>query len=364
MRPWLLPALGLLVCGELLAAPVEGSAEGPVETVRYLSPVYGVDALYPSMSGPSESELVRLVPWSESSELLWITGFRAQMVGADGDSPMPPEYMCHTNFGVIGEGDTDGERPAYTRFFTLSQGQLTLDFPPGFGIPVHSDELFRLETQVLNLNHTGPPLEVRHRVEVDFVRDSRADRPYTALYPTWAYVMVTLEDEPVVWGIESPSEPQAGASCLPGAAASPNSMHRDEHGRRFSGHFVVPPGRSERRTLVTSQMALPYDTTIHYVAVHLHPFAESLELRDLTSGSTVYRSEARAPEQGIGLEHVDHFADARGLPVHRDHDYELVARFDNPTGHDADAMAVMLLYAARRDAADGRVHRPSRGGSR
>jgi hypothetical protein len=30
-------------------------------------------------------------------------------------------------------------------------------------------------------------------------------------------------------------------------------------------------------------MNLPFDTTVHYVAAHLHPCVESLELRDLNN---------------------------------------------------------------------------------
>jgi hypothetical protein len=33
-----------------------------------------------------------------------------------------------------------------------------------------------------------------------------------------------------------------------------------------------------------------------------------------------------------------------GLPIHRDHDYELVTIYDNPTDHDIDAMAILYLY--------------------
>jgi hypothetical protein len=106
----------------------------------------------------------------------------------------------------------------------------------------------------------------------------------------------------------------------------------------------VEPGREENRTLVTQLMRVPYDTHIHYVAVHLHPFAESLELRDLTTGETVFKSRARNFEQGIGLRHVDYLSSAEGLPVYRDHEYELVSVYDNTTGEEQDSMAVMYIY--------------------
>jgi hypothetical protein len=118
----------------------------------------------------------------------------------------------------------------------------------------------------------------------------------------------------------------------------------DALGRKFTGHWVVPPGREERRTLVNELLAIPYDTTIHYIGVHLHPFAESLELRDLTTGETLYRARARGPDAGIGLAHVEHYASAEGIPLYADHDYEMVSVYDNTSGEDQDAMATFFIY--------------------
>jgi len=100
---------------------------------------------------------------------------------------------------------------------------------------------------------------------------------------------------------------------------------------------------------VTQYLGLPYDTTIHYIAVHLHPFAESLELRDLTTRSTVFKSRTRGLGDKIGLSRVEHFASAEGIPVFQGHEYELVSVYDNTTGEDQDSMAVMFLYLAEKD---------------
>ena len=47
------------------------------------------------------------------------------------------------------------QRVSDGRLFTLSQGQLEIDFPPGFGMPIWSDEDLNLTAQVLNLNPGG-----------------------------------------------------------------------------------------------------------------------------------------------------------------------------------------------------------------
>jgi hypothetical protein len=106
-----------------------------------------------------------------------------------------------------------------------------------------------------------------------------------------------------------------------------------------------------RRTLVTDVLNVPFETNLHYIGAHLHPYAESLALRDLTTNETLYTALARAPTQGIGLAHVDHYASREGIALHPDHEYELVSVYDNPTDTEKDAMAVFFLYFHDREAA-------------
>jgi hypothetical protein len=85
---------------------------------------------------------------ADKPELLRITGFEVTMVGPDGHTPAPQQYMCHTNLDVDASDDMrrfDGARRVSGRLFTLSQGQYRIDFPKGHGIPIVS-------TQALDLN--------------------------------------------------------------------------------------------------------------------------------------------------------------------------------------------------------------------
>ena len=88
--------------------------------------------------------------------------------------------------------------------------------------------------------------------------------------------------------------------------------------------------------------ALP--STIHFVSVHLHPFAESLQLRDKTTGETVLASKAENRPERIGLARVDQIASPSGIRLHKDHEYELVSAYNNTTSQNRTAMAVMYLY--------------------
>lgn len=318
---------------------------GVEQETTVLSKVYQVDREYRSMMGPYSSQKVRLAD-AEQEELLWITGYEAVMVDADGHTKIDQGFMCHSNLDV----SLDSHRRAMgvdssfsSRLFTLSQGQVEVSFPPGFGIPILSSESLDLTTQVLDLNFDGNPRDVRHKVTVKYKRDSEIDGAMVPLFPASAYGLALIEGDDGYYGVREPREETHGPGCLPGESASDHA-YEDGLGRTFSGHWVVPPGRQVNRTLVTHLMRLPYDTTIHYIAVHLHPFAESLELRDLTTDEVVFRSRADNFEGRIGLERVDDFSSREGIEVFRDHQYELISTYENTSEVDQDSMAVMYLY--------------------
>jgi len=345
----MLQSLLVLLALAVPSAPAASAAEAARST-EVLSDVYTVDRKYRSMEGPMSTQTVQLAK-SPLPELLWITGYRAVMVGEDGHSPMSQEFMCHSNLDL----DMKRHRQLFgwkkfpsNRLFTLSQGQFEIEFPAGFGIPVLSSEPLSLTTQVLNHNLEGRSFQVRHKVAIDFVRDADLAQPLKPLYMSAANGLVLVEGESGHYGVEQPNEAEHGSGCLVGQPAM-GRIQEDEFGRKFSGHWVVPPGRQENRTLVTEWLNLRFDTTVHYIAVHLHPFAESLELRDLTAGSTIFKSRARGPIGRIGLDHVDAMSSAEGVPLYKDHQYELVSVYDNTSDRDQDSMAVMYLYLLDRE---------------
>ena len=321
-------------------------ADKSQRAIDILSKTYTIDRKYRSMQGPVSTQQVFLGDRNEPPELLWITGYRAVMVGADGKTAMPQEFMCHSNLNW----NVASHRSLFTwtasaspRLFTLSQGQFSIAFPNGFGIPILSTEPLSLTTQVLNLNIEGQTFHVRHKVTIEFVRDRALRQPIRPLVESSVYGLKLLEGNSGVFGVKEPTESQHGSSCLVGTNASGYPYH-DAFGRTFTGHWVVKPGREVNRTLVTKLLNLPFDTTIHEIAVHLHPFAESLELRDPTTGKRIFKSRARNLRHRIGLAHVEGYSSARGIPIFKNHDYELISVYHNTTSVDQDSMAVMYLY--------------------
>jgi len=339
------------------AAPGLAAKTPEVYSVSFLSQTYTVDKIYRSMMGPQGRSKIRLR--EGAPELIWITGYRAEIVAPDSEQGVSPEFMCHSNLGFA---NMQRHRKAFhwlspekrsvlvsrPRLFTLSQGQMDVGFPKGFGVPVLSDEIFNLDTQVLNLNEQAEPIRVQHRTTIEYVRDRDLEVPMKPLFQQAAQSLVLVSGQDGYFKVEEVDVEEHGEGCLVGEAAAGGTI-KDGMGREFSGHWKVKPGREENHTLVTESLNLPFDTSIHHIAVHLHPFAESLELRDLTTGESVFKSQARGPLMQIGLEHVDYYSSESGLQVFKDHQYELVSVYNNTSGEEQDSMAVMFLYMLDRD---------------
>jgi len=355
-RTWIV-ALVLVAAGGALgvfalrdAAPTAEELAAATQRVDIYSEVFTVDRKYRSMVGPLSTARGSLSD-ADPPELLWITGYSAVMVDADGDDPMPQELMCHANLDLDMQAHRERfgwKKNAARRLFTLSQGQSAVRFPPGYGIPIASDEEIRVEMQVLNLNEEKPAFEVRHKVTVEFVRDADLRAPMKPLFMKAATGLVSLGDARAHYDVAEPNPEEHGEGCLVGERAA-GKITEDDVGNRFSGHWVVKPGREENHTLVTQWLDLPFDTTVHYVAVHLHPFARSLALRDLTTGGVVFESRAENFADRIGLHSVEEYSSVEGFQLFADHEYELVSVYDNTSGEDQDSMAVMFLYALDKE---------------
>ena len=357
---------GALTIGAGAQGPAAGSSEQPPLEPRrledgtweldVLSPVYLVDREYRSMTGPWSTTSVHL---GSGPELVWILGYSATMAGPDGVIPASQEYMCHSNldFDPTRHQQLLGGTKALTsRLFTLSQGQLEISFPAGFGMPLVGDEPLSLTTQVLNLNPNDESIGVRHRVTLRFARQEELTAPLRPLFTKGVYGLQLLEGPDGYYGLDEADESEHGPGCLQGQNAA-SHVFEDGQGRKFTGHWVVKPGREVNHTLVTKILDLPFDTTIHYIAVHLHPFAESLELRDLTTGQSVFKSGTRPFPDRIGLAHVDSYSSPEGIPIFKDHEYELVSVYDNVTDRAQDSMAVMNLYLLDKEFTAPRIPR-------
>src|SRR5260370_15347742 len=308
------------------------------ETKQVLSKVYTIDRKYRSMEGPASVQRIYLGDPAKP-ELIWIVGVKTEMVGEDGRTPQLPELMCHVNVDLdpaLHSALMGVQRVSATRLITLSQGMLDAELPRGFGFPVASNEPLTLFTQVLNHNIDHPNIKVRHRVTFEYIRQRDVTEPMKPLFNVGASGMGLLQD-PVALPVSMPAGTMGahGASCLIGTraanAAGMAADYTDPHGRHFTGHWNVPPGRQTNHSDISWFMALPYDTVLRYAAVHLHPFAESLATPDRTTNRTIVTAKAENPPGRVGLTNVDNFSSPQDILLHNDHAHEIVSVYTNNT---------------------------------
>ncbi len=306
----------------------------------FTTPLYEVDGLYASMMGPSHTDQDLWLEQEGPPRLVWLTGYDAVAEGPAGE-PQPQDLMCHATLSFhrpLADYRALFGAPAFgtPRLFTLSQGQVSVRFPEGFGIPLLSSQRLMLQSQLLNLNPEAINSQVRHRVQAHYLSDDQ-NQEIKPLCLFTRGIRVPIGDPEA---IEAPSQTP---TCAPDAGGNPTATEGEQ---RFTSHWVLADGREVRRTYLGR--TFPFDTRAHYISIHVHPFAESLELRDLTTGRTVYKARVVNHPNRPLIEEIEEYSSAKGLPLWRDHDYEMVSVYNKPNQDRHTAMAFMFFYVQDR----------------
>jgi hypothetical protein len=302
--------------------------------LTHVSSVFEVDEVFGAMTGPLNQ--VFNVPFNSEDhrELIWLTGFEAESVGPDQED-MPDEFLCHA--AVWMECKVSDYRALWGeegfgsgRFFTLAQGQTSMKFPEGFALPAPGGQTFSLTTQLLNEWEENVGTKIRHRTQLYFDRNSELAKPPTplALFEVTSLVYMDPKEAAEVGQPSAEMVPVHGGDGV------------DSEGRHWSAHWLVPPGRHEYRS--PAKLVLPYDTKAHYIAIHLHRLAESCELIDTTTGEVVYHADAH--HTNGRLSKVDNYSSAEGIPLYKDHEYEIVSVYNNTEDKKIGAMAIAFIY--------------------
>jgi len=285
------------------------AAKSVQRTKEFLSPVYTVDQHYHSSEGPEGGRRIVLLETDEP-ELLWLQGGRIELVEPDGITPISNEFLCHSFLRMPDRikrarlydrkvGVIDKLAKFSSRLIAFIHGTTESRFPEGFGVPVSSAEPLELTEMLLN-HSSEEAFDMRFKWTFNFVRDKDLEKP-----------MVPLFTRAV--------------------------------GRGYP-MWVVGPGRDVRRFNVTEQLNLPYDTTIHHVIGHLHPYGTNLELWDLTTGRSIFILRATNFQDRVGIERIETLTSEEGILLYKDHDYELVSNYHNTGSEDKDAMASVRIY--------------------
>lgn len=353
--------LGLLVSWALLslssAAADQANPAGEVHTFSVDSTVHTIDRVYRSMSGLRNNNSLSFLPGPP--ELIWLTGFKVEMVDAKKNIPVSPEYLCHSHLRFKGSRhDADQRRPKFGtqdwKMVTLVQGKTEVELPLGFGIPILSDEQFVFHSMVINNNPISTPIEIKARSTFKFLKDQEMISP---LKPLFRQALTLYVPEPggdsarpsmcVVQGRTNEDMDMESDQALPMPSTTGN-LTLIKSGKKMNYHWIVPPGRHTYRYAIDKEI-VPYDTTIHFISVHIHPYCSFFELRDATTGKSVFKSRTKNFKDRIGIDQSESYSSPIGLPVYKDHRYELVAEYNNTTKQDVDAMAIMYMYMHSKD---------------
>ena len=306
-----------------------------------VSQQYRLDKLYRSMEGPMSVEAGLRLNQDSTSSVQWITGVETQVVDAVEQKPVSQEFFCHSNLTFAENGATPaqynrqlgGKTHLDARLFTLVPGRMSIQLPAGFGVPVPADAPLDYVTMSLNLNPRSQPIDVRMRTKLHTIAAGEPDAPSKALFRRALYVLQPRN------GTGSRPICMAGATQHSGAGCA-----EFQPAAGLTNHWIVARGRHVYTTEITPQLNLPFDTTVHYATMHVHPFARAMELRDLTTGAVVMRLGSQDWPDRLGVAHVDELKSIEGVPIHRDHRYELTVEYDNTSPAETDAMAILYLY--------------------
>jgi hypothetical protein len=346
------PALYSVMRSDVIAKP-------ETKDLTLMSNTYRLDKIYRSMEGPYSIQSDISVPKGEPLPFQWITGLETKVVDATEPKPISQEFFCHSNLTFAERGETPshynqrfgGKTHLDWRLFTLVPGRLSIELPEGFGMLVPADVPLDYFTMSLNLNARNEPVNVRLRTTVHTIAPDAPGAPTKALFRRALYVLQPQDQAASTVMTTISQEPHhVGAGCADSCKVNFSAVSTvGSFGEGKTPHWIVPEGHHVYRTDITSQLNLPFDTTVHYATIHVHPFARSMELRDLTSGIAVFRLNSQDWPDRVGVAHVDELKSIKGIPIYRDHRYEVTVEYDNTSDSKTDAMAILYLYLLEKN---------------
>ena len=311
--------------------------------VALFSPELQINQIWTSMTGPASIHRFSLMP-GVAPELVWMTGYSTEVVDPTMEEILDEAYLCHNNldYSVASYyenwGLNDRVGVFTPRLATITQGQGRIQFPKGFGVPLMSNQQMSTATQALNLFEADLDIQVRHKISIDYVRRKELDEPFKPLYQQSVCVLIKIDTNRV-----DSSGGKIQMDCRPALASIAFTNFRED-GEPYTGHWVIPTARDTVSYNVTRLLSLSGNTKLHYAGVHVHPYCEYLELKDLNTGEIVFKSNITHDPKVMKMTRIEVFSSAAGIMMFADHEYELTCTTNNRSLKEQDMMAVMLLY--------------------
>ena len=262
------------------------SANGTVSEVEYDT---GLVDLPPGFLAHSPVGSERRFSFGEA---VWIIAYKTSIYDAGGAEP-DRNYLCHTFLGD--RPFTQHHDPKMTAIYSDSFTR-KVRLPQGSGLYVKAGR--ELNWLPLFNNRSEEGTSVGMRLGLAVIRESDLEHPLKRLYSTL-------------------------------------------HSTHMPHLFFVPPERHEQKRVVT----LGFEGRIHFMGTHVHPFAESMELLNVTREELVWKGTSIRGDSGT-MSGFEVYSSVEGYPVQPGEAYRITSSYDNPTDGPIDAMAgLFIMYS-------------------
>lgn len=276
---------------------------------------------------------------NQPGELIWLRGASLQTIA---DSSLPRPLLSRASVVLqnpLRYLQLHGlQQNPQGILFRFSPGVEEVRLPPGFAIPINSNEPLLLGTESQCQDDPAEPSQVNFSLKLDYVHQRGLQETFTPLYCLQLNSLITVGEQPAYFGLPEADPARHGSGC-PVLTPATSERFQDGHGGVFADRWLLPPGAQENRTLVTRILALQRDTRIHHASGHLSPLGTTLELYDFTARESLIKLNKKP-----GVEGLEQFQSTQGVELKREHEYQLVAVFDNSTETVQQASAQMALY--------------------
>lgn len=226
-------------------------------------------------------------------EPVWLIGYKTEIFDPQGNPPRE-NHICHTFFSdhMPMEGEEQVLRSLYSDAFTRE-----VRLPEGFGVPIKAGE--NVHWMPMFNNRGEQTVKVGMKYELTLIREKDLKKPLTTLYST----------------IRSVANPHL---------------------------FFVAPGRHQQEATFT----LPFNGRIHFMATHIHPYGESVELYNVSRRERVWTGARKLDKAGqmVGMET---YSNREGYKLQAGETYRVRSSYNNTTDHWIDAMAGVVIFFSR-----------------
>jgi hypothetical protein len=271
-----------------------------------------VDKIYRSMQGPTKQLILNKKDFA--TDTFWIKEFSTDVYSSN-TKENSLEFLCHISLTTFNEGS----------LVALAQGLNTLKFPDGFALKasVGPEKNAFLNAQVLNNNYSSINKKIDFKAKIKYFTNSEAKK--RKIVPLkFAFV---------------------GSLC-PLSKCKPVYMHdhKMENIEPSTSHWYVPPGKHSYINKVKLDSFEGKNIKIHYIWLHLHPYGQSLSLKNISKNKVIWKGHAYNHQEKELITNLDFYSSSKGISIDPKDEYEVEMVVNNRTDRNIDTMGAFWIY--------------------